>query len=134
MAELFHKIYCYDSVIMATVKQICYSLKKLVNGPWDLELLLLMTLVRFSRAFGWVFHRNWLEAKLSLRCYGNNMRKCLCSLISILNNEQNSVLKGNRLCWTRAVKEGKRKKNGNTRTKVGRVPGNIYKFFKTLKL
>ena len=66
------------------------------------------------------------------------MRKCLSSLISILNNEQNRVLKANRLRWTQAVKEGKREKNEMTRTKVGRVPGNkyeyIYNIFKTLKL
>lgn len=66
------------------------------------------------------------------------MRKCLSRLISILNNEQNRVLKGNRLRSTQVVKEGKWEKNEMTRTKVGRVPGNkyeyIYNIFKTLKL
>lgn len=40
-----------------------------------------------------------LEAKQNLRYPRNSMRKCLSSLISILNNEKNYVLKGNRLCW-----------------------------------
>jgi hypothetical protein len=41
-------------------------------------------LVGFSIGIG-------LEAKLKLWCPGNSLRKCLSSLISILNNEQNYV-------------------------------------------
>ena len=52
MVKLVHKFYCYDSLVMATQSNpFFYSQEKMANGPQNLKLLLLKTLVRFSRSF-----------------------------------------------------------------------------------